>query len=189
MWVSSSIQIPQKVSVQFCLPPSHVASDFTRFISKPENVENSAKILSAFCIYSAHLLKTTLHRLHIVQFLYFPRGHFLLSNNIILLMFLHCFISVASSSLARTNASGEKGQPWRIPSSTANTREKRNLSIAGKVCIIKIFLISQFVCIMQVLVVPDPVLTQVSRILFRFLWCKKDCNRKAFEKLKRTVVL
>ena len=47
---------------------------------------------------------------------------------------------------------------------------------------------SQFVYIMQALVVPDPVLTQVNRILFRFLWRKKDCNRKAFEKVKRTVV-
>ena len=41
---------------------------------------------------------------------------------------------------------------------------------------------------MQALVVPDPVLTQVNRILFRFLWRKKDCYRKAFEKVKRTVV-
>ena len=41
---------------------------------------------------------------------------------------------------------------------------------------------------MRVLVVPDPVLTQVNRILFRDLWRKKDCNRKAFEKVKRTVV-
>ena len=41
---------------------------------------------------------------------------------------------------------------------------------------------------MQALVVPDPVLTQVNRILFRFVWRKKDCNRKAFEKVKRTVV-
>ena len=66
--------------------------------------------------------------------------------------------------------------------------KKRNLSIAGKVCIIKTFLTSQFVYIMLALVVPDPVLTQVNRILFRFLWRKKDCNRKAFEKVKRTVV-
>ena len=69
-----------------------------------------------------------------------------------------------------------------------NAWEKRNLSIAGKVCIIKTFLISQFVYLMQSLVVPDPVLTQVNRILFRFLWRKQDCNRKAFEKVKRTVV-
>ena len=42
--------------------------------------------------------------------------------------------------------------------------------------------------IMQALVVPDPVLSQVNRILFRFLWRKKDSNRKAFEKVKRTGV-
>ena len=38
----------------------------------------------------------------------------------------------------------------------------------------KNILISQFVYIMQALVVTDPVLTQVNRILFRILWCKKD---------------
>ena len=41
---------------------------------------------------------------------------------------------------------------------------------------------------MQALVVQDSVLTQVNRLLFRFLWRKKDCNRKAFEKVKRNVV-
>ena len=40
----------KNVSVQFCLLLSHIASDFIRFISRPENVENSAKILSACCI-------------------------------------------------------------------------------------------------------------------------------------------
>ena len=65
---------------------------------------------------------------------------------------------------------------------------KKKLSIVGKVCIIKTFLISQLVYIMQALVVPYSVLTQVNRLLFRFLWRKKDCNRKAFEKVKRNVV-
>ena len=69
-----------------------------------------------------------------------------------------------------------------------NVWEKRNLSIVGKVCIIKTFLISQLVYIMQALLVSDSVLTQVNRLLFRFLWQKKDCNRKAFEKVKRNVV-
>ena len=46
------------------------------------------------------------------------------------------------------------------------------------------------VCIYHanILVVPDPVLTHVIRILFRLLWRKKDCNCKAFETVKRTVV-
>ena len=41
---------------------------------------------------------------------------------------------------------------------------------------------------MQALVVPDPVLTQVNGLLFRILRRKKDCNRKAFEEVKTTVV-
>ena len=66
--------------------------------------------------------------------------------------------------------------------------EKRNLSIAGKVCIIETFLISQFTNIIQARVVPDSVLTQANRLLFRFLRRKKECNPKTFEKVKRTVV-
>lgn len=64
------------------------------------------------------------------------------------------------------------------------TRGKRNLSIVGKY-IIKTFLISQLVYIMKVLV-----LTDINRLLFRFLWRKKeeDCNRKDFEKVKRLVM-
>ena len=73
----------------------------------------------------------------------------------------------------------------------------RNLSSAGKVFVIKTFWISQFLCIRQGLVVPDSVLTQVNRLLFRFCCCccccccfvtKKDCNRRVFEKVKRKVV-
>ena len=79
---------------------------------------------------------------------------------------------------------GKDGNIKRI----INAWEKRNLSIVGKVCIITTFFISQLVYVMQALVVPYSVLTQVNRLLFRFLWRKKDCNRKAFEKVKRNVV-
>ena len=59
--------------------------------------------------------------------------------------------------------------------------ERRNLSIMGKICIIKTFLISQLVYVMQALILPDKFLTEVNRIFFRFLWRKRDCNRRAFE--------
>ena len=52
----------------------------------------------------------------------------------------------------------------------------------GKVCIVKTFLISQFVYIMQAFIIPDDVLTEVNRFLFRLLWREKDCNRKAWKK-------
>ena len=61
------------------------------------------------------------------------------------------------------------------------TREKRNLSIVGKY-IIKTFLISQLVYIMKVLV-----LTDINRLLFRFLWRKKKrLQHKRLRKNKDT---
>ena len=66
--------------------------------------------------------------------------------------------------------------------------EKRNLSLIGKTHIIKTFLISQLVYVMQALVIPESVLTEINSILFRFLWKKRNNNRKAFEKVKRSVM-
>ena len=65
---------------------------------------------------------------------------------------------------------------------------KRNLSISGKLCIIKSFLLSQFVYVLQSLALPEHVLKKLNTFLFRFLWKKKNTNTRAFEKVKRTVV-
>ena len=65
---------------------------------------------------------------------------------------------------------------------------RRNLSISGKLCIIKTFLISQIVYIIQSLALPEVVLTEINTLLFRFLWKKKNTNTKAFEKVKRIVI-
>ena len=59
--------------------------------------------------------------------------------------------------------------------------------MAGKVCILKTFFILT-VYIMQILVIPDTVLKQVNRFVYRFLWRKRDCNRTAFDKVKRNVI-
>ena len=66
--------------------------------------------------------------------------------------------------------------------------EKRNLSIIGKIHIIKTFLLSQFVYIMQCLCLPEDVLKNINTIVFKFLWKKKTCNKKAFEKVRRDVM-
>lgn len=65
---------------------------------------------------------------------------------------------------------------------------KRNLSISGKLCIIKSFLISQLVYPMQALCAPEPILFKLNTLLFKFLWQKRFSNKKAFEKVKRTVI-
>ena len=41
---------------------------------------------------------------------------------------------------------------------------------------------------MQAIVLPEKILDEVNRIIFRFIWRKKECNRKAFEKVKRSVM-
>ena len=54
--------------------------------------------------------------------------------------------------------------------------KKTNLTVVGKICIIKTFLISQVVYVMQALVVPEKVFIEINRLLFRFLWWMKDNN-------------
>ena len=69
-----------------------------------------------------------------------------------------------------------------------STWEKRDLSIMGKIIIVKTFLMSQLVYFMQAFIIPDKVLTEINRILFRFVWKKRENNKKAFEKVKRIVL-
>ena len=66
--------------------------------------------------------------------------------------------------------------------------EKRNLGLLGKICVIKVFLLSQFVFLMQSISIPEKVNNEINTLFFRFLWRKKDCNKKTFEKVKRCVV-
>ena len=65
---------------------------------------------------------------------------------------------------------------------------KRDLSILGKVLVIKAFLLSQFTYVMQAIGLPNKVLTEINTMLYRFLWKKKYNNKKAFEKVKRKVL-
>ena len=66
--------------------------------------------------------------------------------------------------------------------------EKRNIGIIGKICIAKSLLISQLVFVIQAISLPEKVLKEINTLLYRFLWRKKDCNRRAFEKVKRVVI-
>ena len=65
---------------------------------------------------------------------------------------------------------------------------KRDLTIVGKIHIIKTFGISQIVFLMQSLSLPETVLMDIYRIFFRFLWRKRFTNKRAFEKIKRDVM-
>lgn len=67
--------------------------------------------------------------------------------------------------------------------------EKRNLGLIGKITILKSFISAQFTYLMKTLVLPDNILTELNTLVFRFLWRKKDCNRRAYEKVKRKVMI
>ena len=67
--------------------------------------------------------------------------------------------------------------------------EKRNLSMLGKICVIKSFLASQFIYVMKAICFPEKILSVINSLFFRFLWRRKDCNRRAFEKVKRSVMI
>ena len=41
---------------------------------------------------------------------------------------------------------------------------------------------------MQAICIPEHVLKEINTILYFFLWRKKECNKRAFEKVKRVIV-
>ena len=65
---------------------------------------------------------------------------------------------------------------------------RRNLSIMGKINIVKSLLISQFIFIMQAIGLSEKVLNNINHIIFTFIWKRKNSNKKAFEKVKRKVM-
>ena len=65
---------------------------------------------------------------------------------------------------------------------------RRDLSLFGKIHIIKTFGMSQFSFLMQSIILPAQVLDDINRIFFRFLWRKKFTNKRAYEKVKRKVL-
>ena len=66
--------------------------------------------------------------------------------------------------------------------------EKRDLSIVGKIIVTKTFLLSQFIFVMQALLLPLNILKNINTILFKFIWKKRLSNKKAFEKVWRDVL-
>ena len=66
--------------------------------------------------------------------------------------------------------------------------EKRNLGIWGKLCIIKSLMLPQLIYTIQALCLPETVLKEINTLIYRFLWRKKDVNKRAHEKVKRVVV-
>ena len=65
---------------------------------------------------------------------------------------------------------------------------KRKLTVIGKIQVIKTFLISQFVFLLQSIVLPSKVLDEINTIFFRFIWKQDNIDNKAWERLSRKVL-
>ena len=69
-----------------------------------------------------------------------------------------------------------------------NTRSKRNLSLSGRVIIIKSLLLSQITHLLMSLRAPSDVILQVNNLLYKFLW-NKSTYKKGSERVKRGTVI
>ena len=58
----------------------------------------------------------------------------------------------------------------------------------GKIVIVKCFLVSQLIYVMQSIGLPEKVIIDANRLFYKFIWQKRFSNRKAFEKVKRVIV-
>ena len=65
---------------------------------------------------------------------------------------------------------------------------KRKLTIIGKIQVVKTYILSQLVYILQSLILPDVILNEINTILYRFLWKKNNLDTKAWERVKRSVL-
>ena len=68
-----------------------------------------------------------------------------------------------------------------------NTWGRRNMSLVGKIHVLKTFGLSQLVFLMQSIFLPESVLREVNQIFFHFLWKNKG-NKKTVDKVKREVL-
>ena len=72
---------------------------------------------------------------------------------------------------------------------TCASWSKRDLSILGKITVLKTYGISQFVYLMQSIGIDDDRLEEINRIFFRFLWKRNFSNQKAHERVKRKTMV
>ena len=66
--------------------------------------------------------------------------------------------------------------------------QKREMSLYGKIIICKTYLLSQLSYVIQSLSLPNEVLTEIDTLLFKFIWQKKFSEKRAIEKIKRSII-
>ena len=71
---------------------------------------------------------------------------------------------------------------------TIHSWSRRNLSLYGKVIVCKTHILSKINFLIQSLALPSYVLEKIDGLMFKFIWQKRCSEKKAFEKIKRSVL-
>ena len=71
---------------------------------------------------------------------------------------------------------------------TLNLWAKRDLSIIGKIIILKTFALSKLNYVIDSIGLPHDTLQRLNRMFFQFIWKKKFSNKRAIEKISRKVL-
>ena len=176
-----SLPLPEKDPV--ALKIKQLADDTTLFLNNSDDMVKANDILNDFSEISG--LKLNTHKTKGMKL-----GTQEEENN--LPFTLNDTIKILGIYFKNKQAASNIEENWirRIDAmhKTIDTWSKRDLSILGKIVIIKSFTVSQFVFIMQSIGLPEHVLTTINKTLYKFVWQRKTSNRKAFEKVKRKVM-
>ena len=69
-----------------------------------------------------------------------------------------------------------------------NSWNKRNISMYGKIILCKTFILSKINYLIQSLSLPEQVLAEIDRIMFRFIWQKSISNKRVVERISRNMM-
>jgi hypothetical protein len=160
-----------------------MADDMTLFLKDRTEVENSINIIDLFGRFSGL-------RLNMQKTMALRMGNQAVERNIPVPVVDK--IKILGIYFERGKAASDieenwKGRVERIQALIKNW-SCRDLSIHGKVVVIKTFLLSQLTYVMQSIGLPLVILKKVNTMFYKFLWQRKCSNRKAFEKVKRKVM-
>ena len=173
------IELPKLKDLQFNIKRRQLADDTSLFL-KDENVINSASnVIEEF--YSFSGLKLNSHKTKLMKI-----GRHI-QDDIDTPFEVVDKIKILSVVFENGKRSIDIDENWtgRIEKLTRIIQlwSKRDLSIMGKIMIVKCFLVSQLIYIMQSIGLPEQVLIAVSSLFYKFIWQKRFSNRKA--RLKR----
>jgi hypothetical protein len=160
-----------------------LADDTTLFLKNKEDMDTASDFLKRFETFSGlkiNLIKTK--ALKMGKQPNEPNLPFAVVNKIKILG-----IYFESNKMAKNIEDNWKG---RIECIQRMIRDwsKRDLSIHGKIVVIKTFLVSQLIFVMQAIGIQEYVLNEINTMLYKFVWQRKHSNKRAFEKVKRKVM-